>query len=610
MFSVPMSDGSFFVATDKLREDPPIFGLSKDLEEVRGWFMERFREAVSAKRPETYRLQTNELYYSGIHYDNPELNRRNKVTNYCFSTVETVWPILTEQKPRPEIQARRGLTQADVEQLNDFAQWLMDTNGFDSWFQISRRELLKQGWTVTLITVDPSTGIAYPKFFSQYDFYKDPYCRHEDEMEHCFLAQPVPTQRLRAMFPNAASGIFTDNIASPSYDVLEKPYFDSVAFGGSYNRLEAIVAGSAYFDGQTPSSTTAPLVTAEAGYMGNAGTTLLIQMLVRDRTVQKVYYVGDLATPNASGTFDYAPFGMPFQRTEPTCPSGWRLIQFTAHGQFLGSEPVDPAFLGLPLEFGRDYAQAGRFYSPGEIDNIIPINRSLNKRYNLLNRSLEFEAIPILVADTNTGIDIDQRPIEPGDVLKKIVGSEIRWLDFKGVANQQFELLSLEMRDMDTVSGVHDVQQGRRPEGIEAASAIRNLQDAAQTRIRGKEGPQFTELVRVLKKCMYLTGKKASNAILYRASSGEMKEMDPELLTRDFDIRFAQGSGTAVSRTMQEEKVLGLFDRGLMDRQSVLERLGMKGIPVIMQRLEFEAVQQAQLAAATGATGSPGGDDN
>jgi len=297
---------------------------------------------------------------------------------------------------------------------------------------------------------------------------------------------------------------------------------------------------------------------------------------------------------------------MPFQRPEDTCPSGWRLLQFTASGAFLGSQPVDPAFLGLPLEFGRDYGQAGRFYSPGEIDHIIPINRSVNKRYNLLNRSLEFEAIPILVADTNTGIDIDQRPVEPGDVLKKLVGSDIRWLDFKGVANQQFELLGLEQRDMDTVSGVHDVQQGRRPEGIEAAAAIRNLQDAAQTRIRGKEGPQFTELVRVLKKCMYLTGKKAKTGIMYRASSGEMREMDPELLTRDFDIRFAQGSGTVVSRALQEEKVLGLFDRGLMDKQSVLERLGVKNIGTIMQRLEQESVMQAQLAAATGQVG---GDD-
>lgn len=601
MFSVSLGDGSFFVATNRIQGDVPICGHATNVEVVRGWFMEKFREAVAAKRPETYRLQQNELYYSGFHYSDAQMNRQNKITNFCFATVETVWPILTEMKPRPEIQARRGMSQNDVEQLNDFAQWLMDTNGFDSWFQLSRREMLKQGWTCTIIVVNPETGIASPKFFSQYDFYKDPYCRNEDEMEYCFLASPVSTERLRAMFPNCCNDIVSDNIASPGYDVLEKPYFDSVSYGGAYTRLESVIAASATMEGGT-TTTSAPLVSAEAGNMaGNAGTTFLVQMLVRDRTKMKVMYTGDLATPNATGTFDYTPYGMPFQTLEETCPSGWRLLQFTASGTFLGSEPVDPAFLGLPLEFGRDYWQAGRFYGTGELDHIIPINRSINKRYNLLNRSLEFEAIPILLADSNTGIDIDQRPVEPGDVLKKLQGSEIRWLDFRGVANQQFQLLGMEKMDMDTVSGVHDVQQGRRPEGIEAAAAIRNLQDAAQTRIRGKEGPGFTELVRVLKKCMYVTGKKAKGPILYRAASGEYREMDPSLLVMDFDIRFAQGTGTVVSRQLQEEKILGLFDRGLVDRQTVLEKLGVKNIPTIMARIEQQQIQQMQMQAAAAA---------
>ena len=611
LFSVDMGDGSFFVATDRVpMSEPPAMGQASDKDALVGWAFERFREAVQAKKPETYRLQTNELYYAGFHYNTAELNRQNKVTNLCFATVETVWPVMTEQKPRPEIQARRALTTTDVDQLNDFAQWLMDTNQFDLWFQVSRREMLKQGWNCTIIVVDPATGVAYPKFWSQYDFYKDPFSRNEDEMEWCFLAGPIATERLRAMFPLVpAEELLSDNLASPGYEVLEKPYFENVSWNGTYNRLEDVIASSAYKDGQAAPNTSAPLVSAEAGNMyGNAGTTFLIQMLVRDRTRIPVLYVGDLATPNANGTFDYTPYAHPYRTSEPSCPSGWRLLQFTASGAFLDSSPVDPCFLGLPLEFGRDYYQGGRFYGIGELDHIIPINRSINKRYNLLNRSLEYEALPILIADSNTGIDIDSKPIEPGDTLKKLVGSQIEWLQFKGVANQQFEVLDLEKRDLDTVSGVHDVQQGRRPEGIEAAAAIRDLQDAAQTRIRGKEGPQFTELVRVLKKCMYATGKKAKGPILYRASSGEMKEIDPAILTGDYDIRVAQGSGTTVSRAMQEEKVLNLFELGLMDPTSTLERLGIKNVPEIMGRLQQHQIQQTQLAAATGqANGAPPG---
>lgn len=41
-------------------------------------------------------------------------------------------------------------------------------------------------------------------------------------------------------------------------------------------------------------------------------------------------------------------------------------------------------------------------------------------------------------------------------------------------------------RDMETISGVHDVTQGRRPVGIQAGNAIIALQEAGQARIRTK----------------------------------------------------------------------------------------------------------------------------
>lgn len=611
-----LPDGRFFIAHKRIENDTDMLqGMSE--EEFKGWFFSKFRDSYAAKRPETERLKMCELYYSGFHFLEPQMNREMKVTNFCFATVETVHPVMTEVKPRPEIVMRRQYGEDVATSIQEYAQWLMDTTEYDLNDHVNTREKLKYGWCVHLLVVDPKTGLCYPKPYSVFDFYKDPYARHEDEMEFFFLASPVPTSWLKEQYPEKANEIFSDNIASPAYDVLERPYFDAFNAGGSYSSLDTIIASSAYLEtpmtvtgpnGTTTSSSGSsygggPLVTAEAGYMKNTGTTFLIQGFFRDRRNMAVHYMGDIAEKSEDGvTFVHTPSAKAMRVYEPCSPSGWVCVPMTASGVMLKPHAVDPCFMGIPIEIGRDYAQAGRFYCPGELDHVIPINRSINRRYNLLNRSLEYEAVPILVADTDTGIDIDQRAVEPGDVLKKVRGTDIRWLDFRGAASQQFEMLGLEKMDMDTVSGVHDVQQGRRPEGIEAAAAIRNLQDAAQTRIRGKEGPAFIERSRLLKKMMVATGRKAKGPIYFRGSNGQTRSIDPTLLCYEYDIRFAQGTGSVLGRAAGEEKFQNLYQLGLVDQQTALEKLGVQNIPTILQRIQAQqqiaAQQQAQQPTA------------
>ena len=540
-----------------------------------------------------------ELYYSGFHFLDPQMNRELKVTNLCFATVETVHPVMTEALPRPEIVPRRQYQDKEVTAVQEYAQWLMDTTEYDLNYHVNTREKLKYGWCVHLLVVDPRTGLCFPKPYSVFDFYKDPFARHEDEMEFFFLAAPVPTAWLREHFPKQADNILSDNIASPGYDVLERPYFDAFSLGGEYASLDNVVSGSAHMEGEADPGGGAPLVTLDTGRMSATGTTFLVQGFFRDRRSRNVHYSGDIAMPDpeAPTAFIHAPTPKLYRKSEPCSESGWCSVWFTSTGERLHVGPVDPCFLGIPVEIGRDYAQPGRFYCPGELDNAIPINRSINRRHNLLNRALEFESVPILVADVDSGIDIDQRSVEPGDVLKKQRGSDIRWLDFRGAQAQQFQMLGIERMDLDAVTGVQDVSQGRRPEGIEAAAAIRNLQDAAQTRIRGKEGPSFIEQSRLLRKMMVATGKKAKEPIFFRGANGAMTSVDPAWLCYEYEVRFAKGSGSVLGRAANEEKTLTLVQAGMIDQQTALERLGEPNIPVILERMAAQQAIAAQAAA-------------
>ena len=610
--------GSYFIAHTPLEPAiDPLRGMTD--QDFSGWFFSRFRDSYEAKKPEIERQHLLDAYYHGFHFNTPEMNRQLKITNLCFATVETVAPVMTEMRPRPEIIPRRQYQQTEITAVQEYAQWLMDLNEWDLNHHVNTREKLIRGWCVHLVVVDPRTGIAYPKPYSAYDFYPDPFATHEDSMEFFFLAQPVPTDWLRQQYPQAANAIFPDNIASPSYDALQRPFFDAYDMGGDYDTLDAAIGGhlnlenNPLYSGQSSDNLGGggSLVPSEYGKMKNAGTTFLIQGFFRDRRMARVGYMGDIASPDPSdpnGTaWIHTPSAKPYQLNQPYCESGWFMAAFTANGTRLCAKPLDPCFMGAPIEIGRDYARAGRFYGVGELDNLIPINRAINKRNAALTRSLEFECIPVLVADTDTGIDIDQRSVEPGDVLKKVRGSDIKWLQFDGASAQQFQMLDIEKMDGDTVSGIHDVSQGRRPEGIEAGVAIENLQAAAEKRIRGKEGPAFIEYTRLLKKVMFATGCKARQDIFFRGANGMTQRVDPRWLCYEYDIRFAQGTGSALGRAANEQKYLGAAQAGLIDQQTALEGMGFPNIPTILQRMAAQAkIQEAQNAIVSGNAGPPG----
>lgn len=620
LFDVDLGDGRKFHALERLDGGRPLYGSLVDDEKGEArqqlvqWAMDRFIEAVRAKVPENERLRRNEWYYNGHHWNDPVANRENEVRNFCFATVETVLPILTEVRPRPEVVLRKQYgDEIKADDLNDRANWVMDVAGFDYNCALGDREKLKHGYSVYLLDVGEDK-VCRNLPYSVYDFYRDPCATNDDEMDYYFLARPLATDYLASIydpqrFPHlwavnddGSIGDFLlkpDNILSPSYRAIQYPYELAGTTGGSGTPFEpenifGAVARLESGDPNGASNGTVSLVrTQDQEKRAYGRTTFLIQMVVRDRTVRLVHYSGDISEPDGTGTFKYTPSAMPWRRYEPNCDSGWRIVTFTADGTFVDSVALDSCFLGRNVVIDRDYPQVGRWECPGELDHVIPINRSLNRRLTNIRNAHAFEVDPILVLDQGAGNDIQGRSVASGEVIRKQPGTQVSFLEPPKATTQQFEMVTIDLSHMDFVSGIHDVTTGRRPEGIEAASAIRNLQDAAQTRIRGKELPAFNAKVLMLKKMMYATGRKMDPSTLFMASDGKVKPVDPKMLTMEYDIRFAQGSGTVIGRAQQEEKTIALRQQGLIDTQSTLERLNIRGIPQIMSRLMLESQAKA-----------------
>lgn len=589
MFTYGLPDGSTFVAHERADYQYPLYGGAKSEEDLAAHVAKLWQDAYESKKPDTDELIRNEKLYSGFHYETPQSNRNNVVANLAFAAVEDVWPALIETRPRPEIVPHGIWSAEKAARMQAFAEWLMDRGWFDQAIRLGDRTKLKQGWNVHLIVFDHDTGMPYAKAYSNFNFYRDPAATSEESLQYYFLAAPVPTDVLRAQFPQRAADIHPDGIASPEYEATVRPYYENQR-GNAAGVIGPLLSFSKATE-PVPSTSTRLLAGTEFTQR-HAQTTFLLQLFIRDRSYMRVPYKGSIALEDGT----QVP-GITKWFKEPCSPSGWTVVQMTASGKILDCGPLDPAFDGMNVVVGRDYDQRPyKFEGVGEIRIQAPVNRSFNRRYNLVNKSAEFETTPALLYDQGAGTDLQNRQVTPGESLKKQRGSEIKWLEHPGVSEQQFKMMELELRLWQMLTGNQDASQGRTPGGIEAASAFREMRMASQKRVRGKEPGLFDERAQLLKKLMVCAAKKLRRRIFFRASGGQLAFVDPDEVLEGWDIRFAQGSGTAYTRAEQEEKAVTMFQIGLIDQQAALEDLDYRRRGEVLTRAAAMREMELKLA--------------
>lgn len=93
---------------------------------------------------------------------------------------------------------------------------------------------------------------------------------------------------------------------------------------------------------------------------------------------------------------------------------------------------------------------------------------------------------PIWVVPTNAEIDTDNLFNRPGLIVEPAPGVDVHRLEGVQLQPYVLEVADKVRSYIDSISGANDVTRGVRPDGITAASAIAQLQDAANTRSREK----------------------------------------------------------------------------------------------------------------------------
>lgn len=601
-----LDGGDLFEARERhVPEVPPFGAFGNDEDKLTAWVMEKWNILFELKRGEAERLKTCELFYAGFHYIDPQANRENAITNYCSSTVETVWPLLTQERPRPEPVPRRYMDDEKIAALRMYATYKMDSTGFDRIYRIAQRDILKYGWCPVLISWD-ADGRSIPKWLDPFDFYPDQ-AVDESGLDCFAIAFPVATRRLQACYPDKADRIKPDNIASPSYEVRVRPYNDAAGMlGGLSNPNLISTLGPSIATEGVPATTTSEysIDTGQTNVFGQ--TTFVIQLFVRDYSKMTVKYTGTRFTDHETGTL-----ANPHSLTqeEPCCPSGWRMIPMTATGVLLAPPlPVDECLGGIPLVIGRDYEIGGRFYGKGELDDIIPLQRAVNRTDAQLDRALELQSDPVVIVTKDSGLRADKSAVLGGEILTVRHGAKVDYMNPPSVAESHFVRRAGRRQDIQIVAGTPDSLQGQRPVGVEAAAAIRQLSEQGASRARAKGAGALEWAALLVDKMIKCDIRKSKEFIYFVDNSGKDAWLNPaDYNPDDFEIRWAQASGDAQSQQDRRDRNLQYYQLGLIDGQQVLEDDDFPGRDRIMQRMAVRQQAQALMAASQNGGASKNG---
>lgn len=290
----------------------------------------------------------------------------------------------------------------------------------------------------------------------------------------------------------------------------------------------------------------------------------------------------------------------------------------------------------FPYQKWVNYILPREFWGMSEIEQLEGPQKVFNKLVCFALDVLTLMGNPVWKVPTSSGIDTDNLTNRPGLVVEYDGDSAPQREE--GVQLQPFVLQLIDkMKEwFDQVGGAQDITRGANPTGVTANSAIENLMNAAQTRVRQKSrnldcylqslGQQYASRVfqfYTSPQVFRLTGQDgAQKYFKFHVSKDEKTgamtahvsnyvdggKLDVEKrydTAAKFDVRVTTGSSLPFSKAGKEQQLLNLFDRGIVDAEEVMKSTDYPNYQAVLQRVEMKAQQKAEAEAAAKAGPPP-----
>lgn len=300
--------------------------------------------------------------------------------------------------------------------------------------------------------------------------------------------------------------------------------------------------------------------------------------------------------------------------TKKKYPNG-KFVQFAGNNIFIEKENKFP---GFPYIQFRNYFVPGEQYGMTELRQAAPIQKQYNVRNNQLYDWMNFNLGPTRFYDPRSGLDPNM-----------ITNAPNQWIpvnDAQGIKTDQpahlnqaaFESLQKIKQEIETIFGVREVTQGTIPGDIRSGAAIEALQEAADVRLRGKSREMESSLRELTKFIVQMVTKFYIHGVHFRADHRTIESPDGEqmpvtqtpewkeyvegkkLFGEFFDIEIRAGVNLPRSREARRQNILELHSRRVVDDEFLLDHSQVDGKEALLERMKeiFEARQKALLAEA------------
>lgn len=544
-------------------------------DDLHRFFLNLFYEVREAQKPLAEKWARFDRFWRGKQWErNLEAWRAQIVRNSCFQIVESQLPTLCTAEARMCVVPVEGGDQETAEGLDDIINYL---NWKHSWFKttiMAQKTALKLGGAILKTGWDKSLGYSGDASYSYvlpYLFLPDPDALTLEECNFVFEVKALTLAEIRYLHPKKGKRV------KPDFTQLDSLLFKGEAVGKGPLVPQVRVAEELH---ALPKSDGMRL---RDEYLGKA---LYIECWFRDYTTVREGKRERLLYP------------------------GGRHVVFT-QDLILVDEPNPFWHRRWPYVLLPDYPDDENFWPIGELELILTLQQLQNKAISQVVDNLTIFGNPVWIIDDQSGVRADTIDNSPNAVIRKVQGTEVRRDDPPNLPPYVIEMATRIQHDIEDITGAHDIIQGRRPEGVRAYSAIRQLLEAAEQRLRLKLIWQQEALRQAARQI-------TSNVMQYYTHERFMRILGRKKVERMIRSRLAQGlnvdeKGKAVedrlvfnleeayeaydyasetevmthnTRQLMRDMARDLYAIKAIDREALLKMLGVPGWEEIIERME------------------------
>lgn len=421
-------------------------------------------------------------------------------------------------------------------------------------------------------------GDAVIRRVNPYCFVPDPAATNEDDGDYYIEAHTWSVQQIDRMFPGKGElflrGGASDSIDDPPSQLSQSGSQQSRLLPGPISPATSPRYGREVGGGSTQALHADPVVVLEAW--------------IREHDVTEVK-----GGPEDGRTI---------------VEDKWRVVM-VAGPHVLLNERADELWGHGGHPYDRYVPQdLGEFWGIGIVELLGPIQASLNRMLQAVQRHIEITGNPILKEEYGaTTQNVMLNGNKPGQRLSKKRGSEVDWMQPPSMSPQLPLFLEFVRARMEAVSGLSAMARGGMPQGRPSSDVMDSVQEMAFVTVRAEllnlehalRGAYLKKAALIAEnytepRFVSITGPQGEPSSMFLSARHFSAPVD-EQAALEYQVRVDAGSSSYTSRKVRHDLATQALTLGAIDRLSWLEAVEFPNPQLVLQR---KAAEESSILAA------------